>query len=166
MLVSIIVNNHNYAAYVRQSIDSALSQTYKPIEVIVVDDGSTDQSRAIIASYSEKVVTILQANRGQNAACNAGWLSAKGDVVIFLDADDVLLPTCVEKCVAALTDTNKIKVQYYLQKVDRDLKAIDGLLPSYGMGNQRDIPRDVALWGYYLTPPNSGNAYRQSFLEK
>ncbi len=116
MLVSIIINNFNYGAYVGQAIDSALGQTYKPVEVVVVDDGSTDNSRDVIASYGEKITAIFQANAGQNAACNVGWRAAKGDIAIFLDADDVLLPGCVEKCVSAFAASQTIKAQYYLQK--------------------------------------------------
>ena len=166
MLVSIIINNFNYAAYVGQAIDSALAQTYKPIEVIVVDDGSTDNSREIISSYGEKIISVFQSNGGLNAACNAGWKVSKGDIVIFLDSDDVLLPDCVEKCVTTLKNTSKIKAQYYLQKVDKNLKPVGGMLPNSGMGKESDIPRDITLCGYYATPPNSGNAYTKSFLEK
>ena len=90
MLVSIIINNYNYARFLRAAIDSALGQSYASIEVLVVDDGSTDQSRAIIDSYGDRVKSILKKNGGQASALNAGFAQCQGDIVIFLDADDVL----------------------------------------------------------------------------
>jgi glycosyltransferase involved in cell wall biosynthesis len=59
-LVSILINNYNYASFLAQAIDSAIAQTYCPIETIVVDDGSTDQSREIIAGYGDKIVPVLK----------------------------------------------------------------------------------------------------------
>ena len=70
-------------------IDSALQQSYPYVEVIVVDDGSTDASLAIILSYNDRMIPILQANGGQAAAFNAGFARSRGDVVIFLDSDDM-----------------------------------------------------------------------------
>ncbi len=90
MLVSIIINNYNYARYLATAIDSALAQTWHPLEVIVVDDGSTDDSWAVIERYGERVHAIRQANGGQGAAYNAGFAASRGEWVIFLDSDDVL----------------------------------------------------------------------------
>jgi glycosyltransferase involved in cell wall biosynthesis len=61
-LVSIVVNNFNYERFLREAIDSALAQTYAPVEVVVVDDGSTDSSRDIIASYGDRLIPVLKAN--------------------------------------------------------------------------------------------------------
>src|SRR5688572_29854944 len=91
-LVSVIVNNYNYGRFLAQAIDSALSQDYPRLEVIVVDDGSTDDSREIIARYGSKISPVLKANGGQASAFNAGFNASRGDVVIFLDSDDQLAP--------------------------------------------------------------------------
>src|SRR3712207_2571509 len=99
--ISIVVNNHNYGRFLRVAIDSALGQTLTPTEVIVVDDGSTDDSRAIIAGYGDRVVAILKENGGQGSAFNAGFAASHGQAVIFLDADDVLLPDIAEQVAAA-----------------------------------------------------------------
>ena len=96
MLVSIIITNYNYGAYLQSSIDSALRQRYEHIEVIVVDDGSTDNSREIIDSYGGRIVSILKANGGQCSCCNLGFQRSRGEGVIFLDADDVLFEDAVE----------------------------------------------------------------------
>jgi glycosyltransferase involved in cell wall biosynthesis len=91
-LVSIVVNNFNYERFLREAIDSALAQTYAPVEVIVIDDGSTDGSREIIASYGDRVVPILKPNGGQGSTFNAGFAASRGEIVCFLDADDRFLP--------------------------------------------------------------------------
>lgn len=94
--VSIIIPAYNYAHYLPYAIDSALNQTYFPIEVIVVDDGSTDNTAEIVASYGNKVKYVYQKNAGLSAARNTGIREAKYDYLVFLDADDTLEPTMVE----------------------------------------------------------------------
>src|SRR5260221_4951064 len=89
-LVSIAINNFNYAAYVGQCIDSALAQTYRPIEVVVVDDGSTDGSRTVIERYADRIRTLFKPNGGQASAMNAGFAMASGNVGLFIVADDLL----------------------------------------------------------------------------
>src|SRR5712692_1029705 len=94
---SIIINNCNYGQFLKAAIDSALSQTYLHKEVIVVDDGSTDNSREIIAgSYGSRIVPVLKENGGQASAFNAGFAVSRGEVVFFLDSDDMLLPRSEE----------------------------------------------------------------------
>jgi glycosyltransferase involved in cell wall biosynthesis len=102
-LVSILINNFNYCKYLPEAIDSALSQTYAPTEVIVVDDGSTDQSRRVIARYHSKIVSILKENGGQASAFNVAVSRSKGGILCFLDSDDWFYPTKVEEVVAIFT---------------------------------------------------------------
>ncbi|MGL5878790.1 MAG: glycosyltransferase family 2 protein, partial [Xenococcaceae cyanobacterium] len=91
-LVSILINNYNYGKFLPEAIDSALAQTYDRCETIVVDDGSTDNSQEIIASYGDRIVPIFKTNGGQASAFNAGFAASSGDIICFLDADDVFLP--------------------------------------------------------------------------
>lgn len=98
-LVSIIINNYNYGHFLREALDSALNQTYPHIEVIVVDDGSTDNSREIIASYGERIVPVLKENGGQASAFNAGFVASRGDIICILDSDDIFLPEKVAEIV-------------------------------------------------------------------
>jgi glycosyltransferase involved in cell wall biosynthesis len=88
-LVSVLINNHNYGRYLKAAIDSALEQTYPAVEIVVVDDGSTDNSREVIAAYGGRIIPVLQANGGQGSAFNAGVAASRGDILCFLDADDM-----------------------------------------------------------------------------
>ena len=165
MVVSIIISNYNYSSYLAQAIDSALNQT-NPVEVIVIDDGSTDNSKDIITSYGDRIRSVLKQNEGQYSCFNLGWKLAKGEMIMFLDSDDVLLPDAAKKCAERLKEPGVIKAQFLLKKVDKYLQPIGGTAPAYGLGDEANIKRDIALWGYYLSPPNSGNAYTKDFLDK
>ena len=96
-LVSIIIPCYNAENWVRQSIQSALDQTWSPVEVIVIDDGSTDKSLEVIKSFGSKIIWETGPNRGANHARNRGLELAKGEYFQFLDADDYLLPGKIER---------------------------------------------------------------------
>ncbi len=98
-LITAVVNNYNYARYLHNAIGSVMRQTYDRIELIVVDDGSTDHSREIIASYGDKLMPILTENGGQAHAVNLAAEAANGEYVAFLDSDDFWVPTKIEKMV-------------------------------------------------------------------
>jgi glycosyltransferase involved in cell wall biosynthesis len=98
-LVSIIINNYNYAGFLKEAIDSALNQTYPLTEVVVVDDGSKDESRGIIADYGDRIIAVLKENGGQASALNAGVLACRGDILCFLDSDDYFYPDKVAQVV-------------------------------------------------------------------
>jgi glycosyltransferase involved in cell wall biosynthesis len=89
--VSIIITTYNHARFLAEAIESALRQTVGPGEVIVVDDGSTDDPGSLVSRYPQ-VQLVRQANQGLAAARNTGWRAARGRYVVFLDADDLLLP--------------------------------------------------------------------------
>lgn len=82
-LVSILVNNYNYDKYLSDAIESAINQTYTPVEVIVVDDGSTDNSKTVLDGYSGKINSILKPNAGQASAINEGFKIAEGKSFVF-----------------------------------------------------------------------------------
>ncbi len=98
-LVSIIINNYNYDRFLQSAIDSALNQNYPNIEVILVDDGSTDNSRQIIASYGNKIIPVLKENGGQASAFNAGFAASRGEIICFLDSDDLFFPEKIAEVV-------------------------------------------------------------------
>jgi glycosyltransferase involved in cell wall biosynthesis len=94
--VSVIVPACNYARYLSEAIDSALAQTYEPLEVIVVDDGSTDETAGVLAEYANRIRVIRQRNQGVSAARNSGISAARGEYIAFLDADDSWHPRKLE----------------------------------------------------------------------
>ncbi len=102
-LVSVIIPNHNYANFLEGAIESVLFQTYSNIEIIVVDDGSSDNSREVLKKYANQVKLIFQTNQGVSIARNTGVAESKGDLIAFLDADDIWLPTKIEKQVDLFT---------------------------------------------------------------
>lgn len=103
-LVSILINNYNYGRFLDDAITSALSQTYSNVEVIVVDDGSTDNSAEIIAKYEGRIKAIFKENGGQASAFNAGFAASAGEIICFLDSDDAYKPEKVERVISALFD--------------------------------------------------------------
>jgi glycosyltransferase involved in cell wall biosynthesis len=118
-LVSVIVNNYNYGRFLREAIESVLNQTHQRIETIVVDDGSTDNSREIIAGYGDRIIPVLKANGGQNSAFEAGFAASSGSIICFLDADDTFLPTKVGRIVEEFENHPNIGSCFHaLQAVD------------------------------------------------
>jgi glycosyltransferase involved in cell wall biosynthesis len=96
-LVSVVIPCYNQAHFLSEAIESVLSQSYPRFEIVVVDDGSTDNTSEVASSYPpEKVRLVRQENRGLSAARNAGLAESKGEYVVFLDADDRLLPDALE----------------------------------------------------------------------
>ena len=100
--VSAIIPTYNRAALVTEAVDSVLAQTYQNVEVIVVDDGSTDGTQERLAQYGDKIRVIYQQNAGPSAARNLGIASATGSLIAFLDSDDLWLPTKLERQVTLL----------------------------------------------------------------
>ena len=107
-LVSCIIPVFNGARFLGEAVDSILAQTYRPCEVIVVDDGSTDATGDVIAGYGERVVAVRQPNRGEAAARNAGVRAARGALVAFLDADDLWGPEKLTRQAAKLGEDPRI----------------------------------------------------------
>lgn len=162
--VSIVVDNFNYARFLRQSIDSALAQTWARTEVVVVDDASTDGSADVIRSYGERIVPVLQErNGGQGAALNAGFLRSRGDLVIFLDADDWLYPDAASR-VAARWRSGVATVQYRLDLVDAAGTPID-LYPAPEIAfDSGAVVRKLLACGRYEGTVTSGNAFAREAL--
>src|SRR5260221_7875378 len=97
-LLRIIITAYNYARFLPEAVRSCLAQTYQPVEIIVVDDGSTDNTREVVAGFPE-VKYIYQPNQGVTSALNVGLSHAQGEFIQFLDADDTLSPTKIQRCV-------------------------------------------------------------------
>ncbi len=171
-LVSIIINNYNYADYLGAAIESAIAQSYPHTEVIVVDDGSTDHSRSVIADYGDRVIPVLKSNGGQASAFNAGFAASRGDFICFLDADDLLVPDRVAIELQALLDRPDVGWSYHqLSFVDQSglpLANSPAQLPEaihefdlrgeMQQGSLNHIPLPL--------PGTDGYLYRRSHLQK
>lgn len=101
-LVSVVTPTYNQAAFLRETIESVLSQDYPHIEHIVIDDGSTDETPQILAEYSGRIQWESQTNMGQTPTINKGWAQSKGDIITWLNSDDTFLPSAVSKGVEYL----------------------------------------------------------------
>jgi len=168
-LVSIIINNYNYGRFLKEAIDSAIHQNYSNIEVIVVDDGSADNSREIIRDYAHELKPILKQNGGQASAFNAGFKVSCGEIIIFLDSDDILLPIAVENAVKLFSDEKIAKVHWPLWRVNEYGIKTGQIVPEYPLA-QGDLQDAVIQFGPNAcggppnSPPTSGNAWSRKFL--
>ena len=171
-LVSILINNYNYDLFLKTAIDSALSQTYEHTEVIVVDDGSTDNSQSIISSYGDKIIPVLKQNGGQASAFNAGFTQSKGDIVCFLDADDLFTANKIENIVKVFQYNPLVGWCFHpLEFVDRQLKSLNIKQAYTGESGVYDIRKDIAngkLNGKlpFNSIATSGLCYQRSLLRE
>lgn len=161
--VSIVITSYNYDRYLRAAIESALGQTYANTEVVVVDDGSTDSSRDIIKGFGSRCASVFRENGGEAAASLSGLNASQGDIVLFLDSDDVLDADAVERIVAAWRP-DCTKAQFYLRIIDSAGHPIGRRKPNIDFVADERIAGCLFLYGYYPSPPTSGNAYARGFL--
>ncbi|MGN8249250.1 glycosyltransferase [Pseudomonas sp. SMV7] len=110
--VSIVIPTYNTGRYVLDAIDSVLQQTYPNVELIVVDDGSTDDTPALLEQHPGHFIRHRQANAGQSAAMNFGWQQSTGELLGYLSADDRLHPRAVEAIVAAMAKAPEAVLAY------------------------------------------------------
>jgi glycosyltransferase involved in cell wall biosynthesis len=99
-LVSVVIPTYNYGRFIGETIESALAQTYSSVEIVVVDDGSTDDTRERVAAYGNRLRYVHQQNRGVSAARNTGIRAAQGELIALLDSDDLWLPEKLERQVS------------------------------------------------------------------
>lgn len=161
MKISVLINNYNYATYLRACIDSALEQDYPEFEVVVVDDGSTDDSRQILASYGERILTVLKENGGQASSFNAGFAAASGDILFLLDADDAFLPGKLAR-IAEIYDRNEI--DWCFDRVTTEESDQPPAALQVTLFDKRDTLR---RGGFPSLPvPTSGLSFRRHLLSQ
>lgn len=164
--LSIVIANYNYERFVAAAVDSALALQWDDVEVVVVDDGSTDASWVVIESYADRVTSLLTGNNGQREATNRGYALTSGDVVVFLDSDDVLPPDLPVRLAEAWTPTVS-KAQFQMQRIDENGTPMGTPFPEYRpVPTSADIRRWASATTAYPTPPGSGNAYARTFLDR
>jgi glycosyltransferase involved in cell wall biosynthesis len=164
LLVSVVISNHNYAPFLGACIDSALTQTYRPLEVVVVDDGSSDGSRSIIGDFGDRVRPVLTGNRGQAAALNAGFAASRGRLILFLDADDLLEPEAAATLAAAWRP-GVGRIQGRVTLIDGDGRRRGGGLPADPLPDG-DVRPLVLRSGGYPSTGTTGAAFARDPLER
>ena len=112
MLVSVIIPAYNAASFIARALESVLAQTYRPLEIVVVDDGSTDETAAIVRGIEGPIRLIMQANAGVAAARNRGITESRGKFVAMLDADDEWLPTRLERTLEPMLRDSSVGMCY------------------------------------------------------
>ncbi len=164
--LSIVITNYNYEEFVGNSIASALSVQWEALEIVVVDDGSTDNSRDVIRGFGDRVTAIFQPNGTQRVACNTGYARSTGDVVMFLDADDMLEPSIATE-IAKVWRPGISKIQFQVARMDGAGHLTGSVSPVY---DPLPTPDLIRHWSRtttaYPSPPGSGNAYSRTFLDR
>ena len=166
-LATVVVTSYNYGRFLAEAIDSALDQTYAATEVIVVDDGSTDDSRDVIEGYGGRITAILKENGGQGSSFNVGFAASQGSPVLFLDSDDILAPTAVDRAAAAFQDQRVVHVHSPLWEIDEAGKRSSVLIPDQTLsdGDLRDLAIETGPCAC-VSAPTTGNAWSRRFLEQ
>lgn len=158
-LVSILICNYNYGRFIATAIDSALAQTYPNIEIIVVDDGSTDNSREVIESYSDRVRAIFQQNGGQSSAFNAAFAASSGEIICLLDSDDFFLADKVAKAVQGYAKNPSAKWLFHPLHRVHESDGNMGIQEPLGDSRILDYRRRT---NKFTAPPTTGLTFLRS----
>lgn len=120
-MFTVIIPTYNRERFLKRTIDSILLQTFKNFELIIVDDGSTDNTEALIGTYKDnRIIYVKKENGGQNSAINVGLQQAKGEYIAFCDSDDTWMPEKLEKHIEKYQEDSEIKVVYNLTGVKKE----------------------------------------------
>ena len=157
--VALVVLSYNYGRYVAQAIESALEQTQPYDQIIVIDDGSTDDSRAVLERYRGRVELIYKSNGGQLSAALRALDAIRCEYVHYLDSDDFVVPNARELIAEQLVH-RPAKLQFRLRCVSAN-GSLDSVVPAYPehYDNASQL-RDAQLLGMSICPPTSGNVFR------
>jgi glycosyltransferase involved in cell wall biosynthesis len=158
-LVSIVIPSFNHARYLKSAIESALDQDYPHIELIVIDDGSTDESAAVLEKFRGRCHVEIQDNRGQAATMNRGWRMSRGAILAYLSADDLLYPRAASAAVQALEAQPDTVVTYC------DFDLID---PSSAVVRRVRVPEFdyQAMVTEMICPPGPGAFFRRAAFDQ
>ena len=164
MKLSVIIANYNYRDFVGAAIKSALAVDWPDKEVIVVDDASTDDSRTIIEGFQGRVAAYFRPKSHQLGAHMFGFEQSTGEIIIFLDSDDLLEPDVMRE-VAKVWRPGVSKVQYRMNLIDATGAQLGSAIPQFpSKDDPEKLRRTFLRTMAYTTPPGSGNAYSRDFV--
>lgn len=161
--ITVIINNYNYGQFLKMAIDSVLEQTYPAHEIILVDDGSSDNSHEVAASYGSKIRFIPKSNGGQASTFNTGYQVSTGDWIWFLDSDDMLTPNALEE-VAKLVGPGVSKIHGKLIMTNIKGELLGKIAPTLPLSDG-NVVSELVENGRYIWPPTSGNVFPRTLLE-
>lgn len=167
-LVSVLISNYNYGAFVGESIQSVLSQTYENFELIICDDGSTDNSVNVIRTFLDdhRVRLIQKENGGQPSALNVAFAQSRGEIICLLDSDDAFTPGKIERTVAAFYRSPECGICIHpIQPVDSDNKPIGPPYPRFlesGWVGPKALATGARCYG---VPPTVGISFRKKVAD-
>ena len=157
-LVSVVTPSYNGAKTIVETIESVLAQTYPHIEYIVVDDGSTDNTKEILSPYTSKLSILRQVNSGQSAAVNYGWSISKGVFLMYISCDDKILPHAIERLVGyALSDSTLDCIYPSYQLIDSNSAIIRTIYPADFDTSRVKLELEC--------PPGPGCLFRRTLFE-
>ena len=164
MRVSVIIATYNYGKYLGEALESVFAQDFPGnlVEVIVVDDGSTDDTAAVAARYSNRIKYLYQANQGQGAAFNTGFAQASGDIICLLDSDDAWKPEKLSKSTAAFGEADDIGMVQHLML---DVRPDGTPMPRQYAERSKFYSLEDFLRGRAGFTGTSGLAFRRSILD-
>ncbi len=169
LAVDIVIDNCNYGTFLPVAIESALAQTHDKVRVTVVDDGSTDDSRQVLRRYEDRLTVVLKKNGGQASALNVGIERCNGDVVMFLDADDVLHPEAAARVAKVFAAEEAVaKVQFRMDVIDAEGRPTGAIKPAPHLPMPQGDMRQAELAFPFDIPwmAMSANAYRLGQLRR
>jgi glycosyltransferase involved in cell wall biosynthesis len=162
---SVIVTCFNYGKYVAAAVESALAQSYPHVQIVAVNDGSRDDSLAVLSRFGSRITLIDQPNQGSIAAYNRGFAESTGDVIVLLDADDLLEPDALAR-VAAVWSEGVAKVQWDLCIIDANGRDLGRKFCNFDGGyDAARVRESFRRTGTYRWPVSVGNAYSRWFAE-
>jgi glycosyltransferase involved in cell wall biosynthesis len=167
--VDVVLTNHNYARFLPEAIESACAQTHPDVSVVVVDDGSTDNSRQVLEGFSDRVEVVLKEQGGQASALNAGLERCRGEVLLLLDADDRLRPQAAELVARAFAaDPDLSKVQFPMAIIDADGRPTGAVKPEGHLRAPTGDQRRAELAFPFDLPwlPGGGTGFRTAAVRR
>lgn len=159
-LVSIITPSYNQGRFIEKTVVSVLNQDYENIEYIIIDGGSTDNTKEIVEKYRDRLTFISEKDNGQSDAINKGFKMAKGEIVAWLNSDDVYEPGCISKAVDIFMKDEALGLIYgegYLINEDGDK------LERFGATQKFDLWTLIHVWDYIMQP---ATFFKKSYLEQ